>query len=306
MYEVIGKAASEQEWLELRQRGLGGSDASCVVGINPFTTRDELWDSKRQKKPTVIEMTPALRFGSLAEGIILDRLNLKEYEDVVHDGETLGTLRSKRRPWQLANIDAYVVGTGSVSTGVEIKTCDQSSKYHWLKGVPKYYYAQVQHYMAVTGWQKFDVWLLVCPMDRQVCMQMYDAFCMPHELMWALVEHADLIKYEVLRDEAYINRLNTFEMNFWEDVTRGNRPGPVKTYFNAREDEDFDRLLETYNIENQKERLHRGNRQNLEHSINQRLGGARGASSSRFKVSIRNGRYGEYMTVDGLKGSKAM
>ncbi len=37
---------SEEEWLEFRRRGIGGSDAAAVMGISPFRTARDLYYDK--------------------------------------------------------------------------------------------------------------------------------------------------------------------------------------------------------------------------------------------------------------------
>ena len=37
---------SEQQWLELRRQGIGGSDAASILGISPFKTARDLYYEK--------------------------------------------------------------------------------------------------------------------------------------------------------------------------------------------------------------------------------------------------------------------
>ena len=39
----------EEEWLEYRRRGIGGSDAAAVLGISPFRTGRDLYYDKLNK-----------------------------------------------------------------------------------------------------------------------------------------------------------------------------------------------------------------------------------------------------------------
>ena len=40
-----------EEWLELRKKGIGGSDASIVCGINKYKSPVELWLDKTEQLP---------------------------------------------------------------------------------------------------------------------------------------------------------------------------------------------------------------------------------------------------------------
>lgn len=40
------KTGSREEWLELRKKYIGGSDASAVIGANPYRSAYALWAEK--------------------------------------------------------------------------------------------------------------------------------------------------------------------------------------------------------------------------------------------------------------------
>lgn len=39
----------KEEWLELRRRGIGGSDASVIMGVNLYRSILQLWEEKTAK-----------------------------------------------------------------------------------------------------------------------------------------------------------------------------------------------------------------------------------------------------------------
>ena len=41
---------SREEWLEKRKSYIGGSEASCIVGMNPYATNVELWEMKTGRR----------------------------------------------------------------------------------------------------------------------------------------------------------------------------------------------------------------------------------------------------------------
>lgn len=45
------KDLTREEWLELRRNGIGGSDASVVMGKNPWRSIQQLWEDKTSKTP---------------------------------------------------------------------------------------------------------------------------------------------------------------------------------------------------------------------------------------------------------------
>ena len=43
------KDLTREEWLELRRNGIGGSDASVVMGKNPWRSIQQLWETRLAK-----------------------------------------------------------------------------------------------------------------------------------------------------------------------------------------------------------------------------------------------------------------
>ena len=42
---------TREEWLQLRRKGIGGSDASVIMGKNPYRSILQLWEEKTGKLP---------------------------------------------------------------------------------------------------------------------------------------------------------------------------------------------------------------------------------------------------------------
>ncbi len=70
------------EWLANRSR-IGGSDASCIVGMNPYRSNVELWQIKTgQMIPEDISEKPYVKYGTEAEQHLreLFKLDFPEYQ----------------------------------------------------------------------------------------------------------------------------------------------------------------------------------------------------------------------------------
>ena len=59
------------EWLKLRQAGIGGSDALAVLGLDPWKTRMEVWLDKLGSAPER-EQSDRMRWGQIEEAAIAD------------------------------------------------------------------------------------------------------------------------------------------------------------------------------------------------------------------------------------------
>ncbi len=212
LYGAI-KAEDERVWQAMRRCGIGGSDASVVLGVNPYRNIHHLRADKR--RGVKVRQNAAMTFGSIMEDFILEAADDLHELDLL-PGAPLGTLYAYARPWQLANVDGYAFGDdGEVAYGIEIKQCSEGSRRLWRDGPPAHYIAQIQHYMAVTGWPAFHIHCMVAPSDRKELLLKRkrahdrDQFCRD------VAARSEIMSYEVPRDETYIDELTRAEERVW-------------------------------------------------------------------------------------------
>lgn len=188
---------TREEWLAARAEGLGGSDAGAVLGINKWKSPYTLWAEKTGLIKSEVESTEAMRIGTDLEDYVARRFCEQEGKKVQRSSFSY---QSEDKPWMLANIDRKVVGENA---GLECKTANLFSETEYQSGtVPPQYYAQCLHYMAVMGFEK-----------------MYLA---------VLVLQRGLFVYEIDRsDPAVQNDIDALigaEKDFWECVQAGTPP----------------------------------------------------------------------------------
>lgn len=147
---------NEKEWLRGRMNGIGGSDASAVVGMNPYKTNIELFEEKIGRSvPDDISDKPYVIYGKKAEEYIreLFKLDYPEYQVEHHEYRIL---QSVEYPFMQASLDGELEDSDGRKGILEIKTTNilQSMQYEkWKDGIPDNYYIQVLHYLLVTGYQ---------------------------------------------------------------------------------------------------------------------------------------------------------
>lgn len=139
---------TREEWLEIRRRGIGGSDAGAIARMNSYSTPYTVWADKKGLSPDK-EETEALRQGNDLEEYVAQRF-------VEQTGKKIRkcnyVLQSIEHPFMIADVDRMVIGENSI---LECKTTKNYDGYHFGGGeYPSYWYAQVQHYMAVLGADK--------------------------------------------------------------------------------------------------------------------------------------------------------
>jgi len=143
------------DFLKSRQSGLGGSDVATLFGINPYSTKLELYLQKRGEiEPTAD--TRLTRTGRAMEQVIAVMVAEREGAKL---RKVNRTLRHPKHDYLIAHIDRDFVG---VRKGLEIKNVSPRMAYLWGKdgqpdAVAEHYLPQPHHYMLVLDYDLFDV-----------------------------------------------------------------------------------------------------------------------------------------------------
>ncbi len=134
-----------KEQLLERRKGLGGSDASAVVGLSKYATPLDIYLDKTTD--VVKETTEAMRRGTILEPFVRS-LYEKETGHTVQ--EICQTERHKEHTFMLANLDGVLPSERAL---VEFKTANYTTKKNWgtpgSDEIPQEYLIQVSHYAAV-------------------------------------------------------------------------------------------------------------------------------------------------------------
>lgn len=183
---------SHDEWIEERKKGIGGSDAAGIVGLNAYTTPYSIWADKTGRVPPK-EDNEAMRQGRDLEDYVAKRWEETTGKKVRRCNYIL---RNTKYPFAHANIDRDVVGENA---GLECKTTSLMNLKKFKNGsYPENYYVQCMHYMAVTG---ADRWYLA-----------------------VLVLNKGFYDFVIERDEDEIKALMEAEAEFWTHVKNDTPP----------------------------------------------------------------------------------
>lgn len=123
---------SSREWLKAR-KGIGGSDASAILGLNPYKTNQELWmEKKGQMYPVDISDKPYVKYGNDAEPLLraLFSLDYPEYTVEYYDNNML---INKKYPWAHASLDGELIDGEGRRGILEIKTSAILQSMQWQK-----------------------------------------------------------------------------------------------------------------------------------------------------------------------------
>ena len=184
-----------------RRTGIGGSDAAAIEGVSPWASALSLWEEKRGVAPPRSEPNEVMLWGTRLEHAIRSGyrqdtgIPVKKPEDM---------LRHPDIPWLIGHLDGWVEDRNHPKARLlEVKTAQRLSEQWGAPGsadIPLPYFVQVQHYMALTGYDLTDVAVLVSGREMHI--------------------------YTVPADRSYIDALLADEAEFWRRVQENDPPAP--------------------------------------------------------------------------------
>ena len=188
-----------EEWLTVRQGGIGSSDAAAAVGLNPYKSQLELWMEKTGRQDLLPRNDPNDESSPMYWGTLLEPIVAAHYtRRTGHKVRRINAvLQHPDHPWMRANIDREVVGTPEVQI-LECKTAGINGARLWKDGVPEYVQLQVMHQLAVTG--------------------------KPAAAVAVLLGGQELQLHRIERDDALIAQLIDLEERFWRLVETDMAP----------------------------------------------------------------------------------
>lgn len=269
------KYESREEWLELRGRGIGGSDVSAIMGLNEYKSPLQLWLEKTGRvEPKDLSDNEAVQWGVTLEPVIRDRFAARHPEYTVQLPS--GIYCSNECPWERASLDGEICDKESGTFGVlEIKTVGERRAEDWKSGPPVYYQTQVTHYLNVTGYS--FAWFAV------------------------LIGGQKYREYRFWPDDEDRKAVREAVRTFWGMVQRdempklvGNRDeGQALTDYNGAPGEgivqdlsgETDRLIERYQSLSDEIRRMEDDRRNVSNEIKRRIGTSKGISTDVYKAT---------------------
>ena len=213
--EIIVDTAglSNDDWLEYRRQGIGGSDAAILFGQSPWETRRGLYYNKIGEKPIIAEEDNfvAKEVGHLLEPLVAELFQKETGYRVYKD---TNMYRHPDYPFMLVNLDYMVELPDGRKAILECKTGSVYTADKWKDGmVPANYETQCRHEMAVMG---IDI-------------------CFIARLLGNLEDGFGFVRID--RDEDIENDLIQVEEDFWQYVTAREVP--------SLEGEDGELAIET-------------------------------------------------------------
>ena len=141
----------DDKWREGRKHSIGASDAAAVIGISPWKTEAQLWDEKANGKTLDFHNADTVR-GHRSENHILELYGI-ETGRKIFSGERI-MLTSNRNPFMSCTLDGIDFTDENNPIVIEVKSVKFSHGEWSDDKIPDYYFTQLLHQLAVTGWNE--------------------------------------------------------------------------------------------------------------------------------------------------------
>ena len=191
MKKISTKGMDKETWLMARSDFIGGSDCAAALDLSPWSNPYDLWIEKSKKLFKDIS-SESMEWGTRLEEVIAKVFAEKNNKKIYNVNQML---ISEKYPFMMAEIDRKIANEGAI---LECKTCDKFAAEQWSCGVPEHYYLQCMHYLAVTGYQKAYVAVLIGGNTYK--------------------------QYEIERDNDKIEEIRYKERLFWDHVEKDIPP----------------------------------------------------------------------------------
>lgn len=259
------------EWLQLRKSGIGGSDASAILGFNRYKSAFQLYIEKTSEFVEESD-NEAAYWGNVLEDVVAREFAKRTGKKIRKINRML---RHPKHYFMTANLDRDVVGEKAF---LECKTASEYLKDSWNgEDVPAAYLCQLQHYLAVTGYEKAYIAVLIGG----------------NKFVWK----------EVGRDDEFIELMIQHEKAFWENHVLANVPPAIDGSSSASEllakmypqddgsaimlDEQSNTLIEAIESLKVEEKQLEMQRKEYENQLKMMLGESAEGHSDRFKVTYK-------------------
>lgn len=203
---------TREEWENARTT-IGGSDASSVIGLNPYKTNTDLFDEKLGIKPLEdISEKPYVKYGNDAENLLRELFAL-DYPNLKVFYLPFNMYKNERYPFAHYSADGMLEDEKGRTGILEIKTTNilqSQQKENWKERIPENYYVQCLHGMMVT---EAEFVVLKAQLKSEFEGQVY-----------LQTKHYTIERKDVEEDIAYLEEK---EREFWESMETNRKPAMI-------------------------------------------------------------------------------
>lgn len=160
MSTTIIRPKDRNEWLKVRESGIGSSEVATIVGLNPWETPYQLWRRKVGIDPPKAENF-AMKAGHYLEDAVSQFWSDETGHQVIKASAGDWIIRDNDRPYLQVSPDrTYWLGESRSPDAKGILECKTTQLKIDADDLPKHWFCQVQYQLGVAGYQQGSLaWL---------------------------------------------------------------------------------------------------------------------------------------------------
>lgn len=273
--KILDMKQNTQEWLDFRRNKIGASDAPIIMSVSPYTTRYQLYESKIMGKDKAknIYMQRGHDLEQVARSSCEEIYSMLNMEEI----QLLPVVaQSSEHDWMIASLDGIDL---SKKIAVEIKCPGKKDHQTAVNGkIPAHYIPQLQHQMAVTG---------------------YDSI---YYYSYRTEDGENPVMLECKRDNAYIEILIKAEKDFYNLILTKTPPETSSIGFEEIIDKYFLEIAKKYEIVKAEAEEKNREEAELKNKLIE-LSGGKNCMGGNIKIThtARKGTI-DYSKIDQLRG----
>lgn len=161
MSTTILRPTTHDEWLKIREGGIGSSEVGTILGLNPFETPYQLWRRKLGIDPPK-EQNFAMRAGHYLEDAVSQFYRDETGKEIIKSSAGDWIIRSDSYPYMQVSPDRtyWIPGLPKNGANKGILECKTTQSEVDGDSVPQHWFAQLQYQLGVAELQQGSLaWL---------------------------------------------------------------------------------------------------------------------------------------------------
>lgn len=147
---TIIRPSSREEWLKIRESGIGSSEVGTILGLNPFETPYQLW-RRKVGIDAPKEQNFAMRAGHYLEDAVSLFYHDETGKDIIKASAGDWIIRSNAHPYMQVSPDrTFWLGESRSPEAKGILECKTTQMEVDADSVPQHWFAQLQYQLGVA------------------------------------------------------------------------------------------------------------------------------------------------------------
>lgn len=150
MSSTIIRPASREQWLKIRESGIGSSEVGTILGLNPYETPYQLWRRKIGIDAPK-EQNFAMRAGHYLEDAVSQFYHDETGKEIIKSSAGDWIIRSNDRPYMQVSPDRtfWIPDQSKNDRNKGVLECKTTQMDVDADNVPQHWFAQLQYQLGV-------------------------------------------------------------------------------------------------------------------------------------------------------------